>query len=682
MPSQGAGYYDHPYKGRMDGQVEPHRVAPTRQGNFVSNSDDSFNELRLPSTEWPARPQQDVQGHVDSSLMPTYQEAGFTANMHMLPYNYSPLGAFQESSQSRQALLDTSQQHNVHIYPTQNSSLVTSEQSIESQQIKPRHVYPNNTQLMQQNSSVPALPHQNASQFNINPQREHRLPGSADYASGAHTASAHMFSDSQNSRLNLTTVGEKSASRSSVYENPAYSARFAQNRVNSVDAMPPPTTSSHNSPGVTQPKRATVSRGTGQVSRPIVTASQISRSPVLPSSKPQTPILPPQRRFSIQIPPSPAALPVPKRSVSVTSPATGSAATAHRSADQLSLPALAKKQKTSSHADSRGNGASRHLNADSLVALAEELFSEAFRLSADLAKNLTPGCVEVYHKLISAGLACLKSCLYDFELLPRVKARITLRYASLLFEETENLPEAEASVNRAIEVSDQHKLVDLKYTLQFLLAKMLFKSAPKAAFKTLETAIENAVTYKHIPWVYASRFLSAQLLLELGMVSAVATAVQQYRSIAALASERRDLAIFGAASIMEVIAHFRSPGSDSAENAKRALAAARTYQLDEGSRVSQVVFLTQCYDTLMSFMYGGLMEVPAKLKTWQLTMDAISKGDEWNSSGDSMSIPFGVSGEYENIVTTDSKVVLDRNTDDLCTLKFSLVNLKDAMALT
>lgn len=111
----------------------------------------------------------------------------------------------------------------------------------------------------------------------------------------------------------------------------------------------------------------------------------------------------------------------------------------------------------------------------------------------------------------------------QYRLQPRVEATVRLRYASILYEETDNLDEAEDALNKAVRspvqsllllksliephpdstcwkswsapspllsannLTSQNNLIDLKCSMQFLLVKIMYKNSHKAALKMLNT---------------------------------------------------------------------------------------------------------------------------------------------------------------------------------------------------
>jgi hypothetical protein len=159
-------------------------------------------------------------------------------------------------------------------------------------------------------------------------------------------------------------------------------------------------------------------------------------------------------------------------------------------------------------------------------------------------------------------------------------------------------------------------------------------------------------------------------------------AIQSLRSISALASQRNDRAIYLASSLMEIMTHMSSPTTESAEQAQRALAAAYTYQLDEGSRVPQLLCLTHLLDVACSFMYGLPAQTLPKLKTLQTMLDEHKSHESWNKSGDTIAIPIRGSNSQTQTVSRDTRGVIGISETGQEQLMLSFLTIQDANALT
>lgn len=93
--------------------------------------------------------------------------------------------------------------------------------------------------------------------------------------------------------------------------------------------------------------------------------------------------------------------------------------------------------------------------AQLLVSLAEEYFASAHELAPTIVLSSSESNIEQYDELITTGLGCLAAALKKLKLSPRVEAKIRLRYAGVLFEETENYMEAETTLSHGISLCDR-----------------------------------------------------------------------------------------------------------------------------------------------------------------------------------------------------------------------------------
>jgi Cohesin loading factor len=90
-----------------------------------------------------------------------------------------------------------------------------------------------------------------------------------------------------------------------------------------------------------------------------------------------------------------------------------------------------------------------------LIALAEEYFVAAHKIGPSVTRVMSKDLVNEYQKLIATGLGCLESTFKKMRLAPRMEAKVRLRYAGVLFEETENYMEAETALSQGIILCEQ-----------------------------------------------------------------------------------------------------------------------------------------------------------------------------------------------------------------------------------
>jgi hypothetical protein len=89
-----------------------------------------------------------------------------------------------------------------------------------------------------------------------------------------------------------------------------------------------------------------------------------------------------------------------------------------------------------------------------LLYVAEDCFEKANAGAQQVAASMSASEVAEHHKLVATGLGCLNIALKSNKLWPRLEARLCLRYASILVEETTNIMEAETTLTRGISVCE------------------------------------------------------------------------------------------------------------------------------------------------------------------------------------------------------------------------------------
>ena len=279
-----------------------------------------------------------------------------------------------------------------------------------------------------------------------------------------------------------------------------------------------------------------------------------------------------------------------------------------------------------------------------LLSLAEEYFAAAYS-HGSLSDVLRSGAEsQIYYKLIATGLGCLEAVLKRFKLTPAREATVRLRYATILYEETENTTEAEEALSKGIAICDRHRLLDLRYNMQHLLTRILFQTNTRAAFKFLDGIMKDAEVYQHIAWVYALRFLKVSLHLELSTHQDTSAALTQLRSIVAMSNDYGDKAVLAVASTFEALTCLRqSSDAESLELAQRALASVRGLQLEPAVEgLPQLAVLTSFVDLCCHLQYFDPTQVWPKLQIMQNAVKSIDEGQTWSNDG-SFAIPISTS---------------------------------------
>lgn len=269
-----------------------------------------------------------------------------------------------------------------------------------------------------------------------------------------------------------------------------------------------------------------------------------------------------------------------------------------------------------------------------LLTLAEEYIAAARGMGPMVALFRREMEVAQYHKLMATGMGCMETVLKNWRLHPRPEATLRFRYASLLYEETENTMAMETVLSKGIALCERNQLFDLKYSMHHLLARVLFKTGPRAAFKSLDSLIPDVEAYQHIAWAYAFRFLRVSLSLQNPSNTEILSALQNLRSISSIAEKRGDRSIFVTCAALEAMVHMQNASTDSIEQAQRAIASARSLQLQTSIRgLTQIVALLNCVDLACSLQQYTPEQASAKMETMQAVMDQAGQDANWNDDG-------------------------------------------------
>ncbi|KAF4452669.1 putative SH3-domain protein Cyk3 [Fusarium austroafricanum] len=285
-----------------------------------------------------------------------------------------------------------------------------------------------------------------------------------------------------------------------------------------------------------------------------------------------------------------------------------------------------------------------------MVAVAEECFDKARGSVHDIAMSLNATRIDEYQKLISTGLACLEACLQSNRLSPRQEAKMRLRYATILLEETENSMEAETAITKGISVCEKNGLADLKYCMHYIRLKLLFQRNHKAALNAADRQIADCETYKHPHWVYAFRLLKVSFYMELGQ-TADASALENIRSMQATASSRGDNALSVFAFILEGLTLLKASKDGNIEKVQACIAQVAKYQLDPSVHIMQLDILTLLLDLVSSINHSGLELTLQKLKLVQDRMDACT---DWHSVKSDFLIPVKKQPSTGHTISSDT----------------------------
>lgn len=280
-----------------------------------------------------------------------------------------------------------------------------------------------------------------------------------------------------------------------------------------------------------------------------------------------------------------------------------------------------------------------------LLGLSDEYIKAAYSMSVGLSSaEVSETELDHYHSLLATGMGCLDSILRNYHISDsRLEARIRLRLASLLYEETENDMDAEEILTKGISVCDRARLQDLKYAMHHLLARVWFKAGKaKAATKAVDKFIVEAEKLKLLHWVYSFRFLRVTLSLQSDVsIAETAALVRNLSAMTETAEDQGHVAVQIMASLFEALIHLRSRSPESVDLAQRALATARMHQL---SPVMASMPRFQCMlgfvDLSCSLIRFNHDQVTAKSDQMQKFIDSSARNASWGKD-DGWQVSFG-----------------------------------------
>ncbi|KAK1813198.1 hypothetical protein LTR12_012452 [Friedmanniomyces endolithicus] len=279
-----------------------------------------------------------------------------------------------------------------------------------------------------------------------------------------------------------------------------------------------------------------------------------------------------------------------------------------------------------------------------LLSLADEYVMAAHQMSSALAaSDFDKDLVERYHQLVSTALGCLESVLKNFRQMDaRKEARIRLRLASLLHEETENSEQAGELLSKGIALCERNRFTDLKYAMHHLLVRVLAKGSHKAAIKAVEKLIVEAEALKLGYWVYSFRFLRVSLGLQVLGPAETAAVLKHLSALKTAAESQRHITVQIVAATLDAAVHLKSGAPDAIELAQRAIAAARMHQLSpEMQCAPQLRALLDCLDLACSLMQHKPTHIIEKMRQMQTSIDATKYDNAWIQNSSTFLVPIG-----------------------------------------
>jgi hypothetical protein len=312
-----------------------------------------------------------------------------------------------------------------------------------------------------------------------------------------------------------------------------------------------------------------------------------------------------------------------------------------------------------------------------LLSAADEYIAAARGMGSLLMRHQREADVRQYHKLLAAGLGCMDTVLRDFNMLPRDEAKLRLRYAGLLIEETDNTTEIDTVFSKQISLCNRCRLQSLKYASLHLQVRYQFKTNHSAALKSLDKHISEAEQFKHVAWEYAFRFLRVSLTLQLpGRIEAV-KALGHLQHIRLQAEKRGDKAVYVVSNTLEAMVHLRSGTADRLEQAQRAIALARSLQLQlSAEHLGSFGTLLELVD-VVSGIHSG---VPDNAKSAALIASVINEKTA-SLLSDTGDVTVVIERSSGGSLTTDTGGIFQKNSAGLDELVFSWLPKEDLRTL-
>ncbi|KAK6510728.1 hypothetical protein TWF506_009830 [Arthrobotrys conoides] len=258
------------------------------------------------------------------------------------------------------------------------------------------------------------------------------------------------------------------------------------------------------------------------------------------------------------------------------------------------------------------------------LALADSYLNTAH--STGIKESFDP---ELYQTLVAAALRCFEAALSEFKLQPKFEAALRLRYASVLEEETENVTDAEEILHKGILIAGKNNFQDLKFAMQHLLVRIMFRMKPKAAFILLSQQIKETEVLSIAYWTYSFRFLLSSLRTLRTDEQDDNAAVSSLRSAAELAKRREDHHVYALANLMEA-SILLGQGISGVDGAKKALSKSQSVPLHDAP---QLAFLFQMLDIVSATIQGSMAETDTKMKVLQENLDGNVPWKQWPADG-------------------------------------------------
>lgn len=314
-----------------------------------------------------------------------------------------------------------------------------------------------------------------------------------------------------------------------------------------------------------------------------------------------------------------------------------------------------------------------------LLALSDEYIKAAYSMTGALSTaEVSEEALDTYHALLSTGMGCLETIIRNYHVSdPRKEARIRLRLASLLYEETDNDMETEEILSKGITICERARLVDLKYSMHHLLVRVWFKGQnARAAIKAVEKLIVDVEKLGLLHWVYAFRFLRVSIGLQAEATHAEYSAlVKHLQAIQDMGSRNYHVPVQLVAATLEALVHLRSRTPESVDLAQRAMAGARTHQLSQDmAAMPQIRALLDCIDLACNLQNFEPNQASTKTEIMQRTLDSSSRDSTWSKDG-TWQVPLCGPSTTSSDIASDTGGLMKQDSSGAYVLTFNWLTL-------
>lgn len=280
-----------------------------------------------------------------------------------------------------------------------------------------------------------------------------------------------------------------------------------------------------------------------------------------------------------------------------------------------------------------------------LLALVEEYTSVAYETRCAGQTDASFG------QLMFSALLCLRVLLTKHTLPAQTEVRCRWRMAIILFEEVEPSSnddagaEIEEILGKAISIADRHKMIELKYSMQHLMTRVLFRSNPRAALRYLKSVVDDALTCTHIEWVIALNFLQASLRQQSASRQDSCAAIALLAQTSTFAVQYGHFAIASFAKTMEILSSLcASQHGRTEDTIGESLLSARQLLLKaDPKHASGLQFLIAAVEMAAFLACPDPALAAQKLQDLHQALESVRDDSSWSEDG-TLLIPFASQG--------------------------------------